>query len=94
MKIRVEDARGCWRIVGRDEIVWVESSETICLRGNSWATLRFTRTGETTPLGAEIYRAARPAIGPVGPFVASIHLPGGWVAPAAGDPIPLRRRTV
>lgn len=79
MIVRLEDARGCWRL-------WeVEAPlpPSVLLPGYTWKSLPFHLTSDRDGADRRIYRARRPAIGPArAPFVASLYLPDDWHAPA------------
>lgn len=87
--IRLEDARGCWRLhtVSKDDKRFADAIE---LAGQCWSGLRFHRrpfhapatdaTGR--PVFRQIFRAAAPAIGGEGAPFSPLFLPAGWHAPA------------
>lgn len=77
--VRLEDARGCWRVVPQADVRLV-SAEAVVLKGAAWAKLPFDLYSNEGPM--TVYRARRAAIGHhVQPFVPALHLPEGWHAP-------------
>lgn len=77
--IRLEDARGCWRLAPVAEVEQdLTNPKAVRLRHQTWWTLVFF---EVDP-GQLVFRSFDPAIGPRGAvFSRRLHLPDGWNAP-------------
>lgn len=77
--VRLEDARGCWKVVPHADLILV-TPETVRLTGAAWKHLPFTLFSNDGAM--PVYRANRAALGDVSqPFIGRLHLPDGWHAP-------------
>lgn len=72
--VRLEDARGFWRLFHRAELRWV-SPDTCTPRGQVWRLPLFVRDA------SGVFRAQDPAIGPAGAPLDELYRPAGWSFP-------------
>ena len=74
MSIRLQDARGFWRVFQREELRWI-NRDTCAPRGQVWIAEAFRRDATGT------FLSAKPAIGPASASIDEMYRPDGWSFP-------------
>ena len=78
--IRLEDARGYWRHVNVNDVLWVGPAAR--LKAQTWSTLLFHPVESSGY--PRVYRALTSAIGP-DQCTCPLHQPAGWNRPAKAN---------